>query len=66
MKRIFEIDFPEQYGRIGINEVNLKMMLTTNSHIGQGVNITVKDITGDKGKDGWIGPGGRPDGCPAT
>jgi hypothetical protein len=66
MKRIFEIEFPDSHGRIGINEVNLKMMMTTKSLIPSSVKITIRDITEDKGKDGWIGPGGRPDGCPAT
>ena len=48
MKRVFEIEWQGDTGPLWMNEDNLLMCLTTKEFCGPKMQISVRDITGDK------------------
>ena len=53
MKRIFEIEWPDNLGVLWLNEDNLRLCLTSDLHTTD-VNLVIKDVT--ETKDVYIRP----------
>ena len=48
MKRTFMIEFPDGLGGLWMNRDNLVACLTTGTHCGSNIRLTVTDITDDE------------------
>ena len=53
MKRVFEIEYPEDFGPFWMNVDNLMICLRTKEFIGPKVPIKVRDVT-DKHPIAWM------------
>lgn len=47
MKRTFEIEFPDDCGEFWMNVDNLASCLRTETHVGEKVELTICDVTGE-------------------